>query len=164
MASVSAAATAAGPQASAVLYSYAEDTCWGPDDQLRGALQPVVFRLFSVGRGLGTKLDVEFTSDYGVYFDGDDEMIIGALQQAAPAVPWAAMVYHRWLDQSKIQVINPDTGRIVAQVETRRYAGRRVTSKKVAAGHYGPNVVTLEQLRQAREVQKLLLEVLESEA
>lgn len=131
--------------------NFVEESCFTRDDQLRAVRKQVVFRLFSVGRALGSKIDVSFTSDYGVYYDGDDEYLIAHLEQAAPHVSWRTnMVYHRWIDQSRIQILNAETGRIVAQVETRRYEGRSVKDEAVAAGLYGSNVVTLSALRAAR--------------
>lgn len=136
---------------SAEVHSFAVEACYGPDEELRPVRGTVVFRLFSVGRGLGTKLDLELRSDYYVYFDGDDEYVISALAQAAPHVPWHQYVYHRWLDQSRIQVLHPESGRVVAQLETRRYYGRKINAAKLEQGQYGPNVVSLAAARSAED-------------
>lgn len=142
-----AAATSPQSAATAVLHSFAEGACYNKQDQLRASMVPVVFRLFSVGRGLGQRVDVEFENNYGLYYQPDDEMLIAALRDAAPGLPWAAMMYHRWLDQSRIQVVDPKRGTIVAQIETRRYHGRKVSADKLAAGGYGANVVSLADAR-----------------
>lgn len=137
-------------QNTAPVISFAELSCFNQQDQFRTSLVPVVFRLFSVGRGLGQKVDVEFTDSYGLYYDSDDENLITALRTAAPGLPWAGMMYHRWLDQSRIQVVHPERGTIVAQIETRRYCGRKVCEAKLAAGEYGDRVVSLAGVRAAR--------------
>lgn len=139
---------------SAELLSYVEQTCHGPDDQLLAELQPVTFRLFSVGRGLGKRVDTSFTADYGLYYDSDDDRLISLLQYAVPEVNWFHnKVYHRWLDKSRIQVLNGNTGGLVAQIETRRYMGKAVKPDAVERGEYGPGVLTLSQLRAAREAE-----------
>lgn len=137
--------------ATAQVHSFAVEACYGPDDEIRPVRGSVVFRLFSVGRGLGTKLDLELRSDYYVYFDGDDDYVISALAQAAPHVPWHQYVFYRWLDQSRIQILQPETGRVVAQLETRRYYGRKINEAKLSSGGYGENVVSLAAARAESE-------------
>lgn len=131
------------PASTAQVLSFAEGACYSSDESIRPERGKVVFRLFSVGRGLGTKLDLALRSDYYIYYDGDDEYLLAALAKAAPAVPWHKFVFHRWLDQSRVQVLHPDSGKIVAQLETRRYFGRKVNLERVRAGGHGPNVVAL---------------------
>lgn len=137
-------------EAAAPVVSFAEVACFNKYDQFRSSFTPVVFRLFSVGRGLGQKVDVEFTDTYRLYYDSDDENLIAALRGAAPGLPWGTMMYHRWLDQSRIQVVHPERGTIVAQIETRRYYGRKVCESKLVAGEYGGTVVSLAAAKAAR--------------
>lgn len=145
-------ATNATPAPSAEVLSFAEISCFNQHDQLRSTLSTVAFRLFSVGRGLGRKLDLQFYSDYGVYYSGDDDELIATLQQVSPEVNWGAMVFHRWLDQSRIQIINPERGNIVAQIETRRYYGRKICEKRASGGEYGPNIISLSAVRHQLEM------------
>lgn len=142
-----------GAAQSAEIHSFAELACFDQHDQQRPARAEVVFRLFSVGKGLGVKLDLELRSDYYVYYDGDDEYLLNALAAAVPAVPWHHYVFHRWLDQSRVHVLHPDSGKIVAQLETRRYFGRKVNLERVERGEYGANVVSLRSLRLAENDQ-----------
>ncbi len=152
--SVNTGGNAAAPAAQATtgqLFSFIEHSCFDNDDNLRQQRAPVVFRLFSVGRALGAKIDITFNSDYGLYYGGDDEYLAETLNIVHPTVDWTNnLVYHRWLDQSRIQIMSQTTGKIVAQLETRKYEGRRVSLKAVASGEYGENVVTLDMLRLAR--------------
>jgi len=135
------------------LYSFVEDSCHTPDGQLRTNLQQVAFRLFSVGRGLGCRVDTSFTASYGLYYQMEDDQLISLLQYACPHVNWFHnKVYHRWLDLSRIQVLDSDTGGLLAQIETRRYMGRVVRPQAVQRGDYGPNVVSMAALRAARAV------------
>ena len=132
--------------------SFAELSCYDAADNPRQFLAPVTFRLFSVGRSLGSKLDVSFVADYGLYYGLSDEPLLEVLCAAAPAVDWRGgnWVFHRWLDQSRIQVLHGDTGKIAAQIETRRYEGRRVSHTAIESGEYGARVITLDQCRQIR--------------
>lgn len=145
------AAKAAEVKPSALVVPFVEHTCFNTHDQLKDQLQTVAFRLFSVGTGLGVKLDVCFYSNYGVYFDHDDELLIAALTAACPAVNWrVGKVYFRWLDRTRIQVLDDSSGKVIAQIETRRYYGRKVCSAGVQTGRYGNNVVSLADMRQAQ--------------
>ena len=147
----------------ASVVNFVEESCFTRDDQLRAEPGRVVFRLFSVGRALGAKIDVSFSSDWGVYYHGDDEGLMDQLSAAAPHVNWrAGMVYHRWHDQSRIQVLSSESGKIVAQLETRRYEGRSVRPEAVEAGHYGANVVTMDMLRRTR-AEKIALQAQKAE-
>jgi hypothetical protein len=140
----------AEPPAAAQVLSYVEESCY-VGEQERDFKLPVTFRLFSIGHGLGCRVDTSFVADYGLYYGDDDERLIQLLQHACPSVNWVwNKVYHRWLDQSRIQVLNAATGAPIAQVEVRRYMGRRVPAASVEQGDYGDNVVTLSQLRAAR--------------
>lgn len=139
-------------QPQAVFYNYAEEVCH-QQDNLRPVRQPVVFRVYSIGRGLRAKVDCEFESDYGIYYDPDDTYLIAALQRAVPQVNWIHnKVYHRIWDYSRIQILDAETGGLIGQIETRRYMGRKIKPESVRAGLYGPKVINLEDLRAAREL------------
>ncbi len=155
MSSSSNAASAAPPLVGAQVHHYAEETCWGPDDQLRSSLQQVAFRLYSVGAKLGQKIDVGFMATYAIYFGSGDEYLLHTLQQACPSVQWSQYVLHCWLDRSRIQVLDPETGHLLAQIETRRYYGRKVGAAALASGMYGANVVSLAVARAAVEAEAL---------
>ena len=145
-------AARAKPPTTGEVFNFVELSCFTSDEELRYTRAAVAFRLFSVGKGLGQKLDVTFTSDYGIYYGAvDDEYLLHALESAAPTVDWrSGKVYHRWLDQSRIQILCEETGKLLAQVETRRYMGRKVKAADIEAGAYGPDVITLDQIRTAR--------------
>jgi hypothetical protein len=131
--------------------SFAEESCFDRDEMFREQRSAVTFRVFSIGRLLKQKFNVEFTADYAVYY-GDDEYLIAHLQEAVPGVNWfGGVVYHRWHDQSRIQVLDCDTGKLVAQIETRRYEGKKVRPESIEAGEYGANVTTIGALRSAAQ-------------
>ncbi len=150
------------PPPTAQQFSYADETCFNrADDSFREDRQPVTFRLFSVGRALGPKFRVEFTADYGVYY-GDDDYLLEHLEAQLPRVNWrGTMVFHRWADQSRIQCLDCDTGKLVAQLEVRRYEGKRVRPEAIEAGEYGANVLTMAQVRQLQRERQLVAELLE---
>lgn len=136
-------AQVATPSAQATVHSFLEDGCHDKNEQIKRFLNPVVFRLFSVGGALGPRVDVTFVADYGIYYDSDDNPLIQCLLAAEPAVDWGRMIYQRLHDKPRVDVINAETGRVVARIETRRYFGRQITEKAVQDGRYGENVAFL---------------------
>jgi len=130
-----------GPQAE--MLSFAEESCYTKDGQFRNNRCPVVFRVFSIGRGLGSKLSGDMIADYGVYYGSGDEYIIQCLTDSFPDHRWDDKVYWRRPDQSKVDILDGKSGQIIARVETRRYDGRRLTVDKIESGVLGDNVVSL---------------------
>lgn len=126
--------------------SFAEFTCWN-DEDFRYVRKPVVFRLFTVGSKLGDKVDVDFTADYGVWYHQNDDHLIWMLSQAAPGIKWAELIYHRQWDHSGIRICDPETDRLVARVEVRKYRGRRLDVLEV---DLGSNVVRLDDYRTSK--------------
>jgi hypothetical protein len=134
------------------IFNYADEISHF-NDELRPERQLIMFRLFSVGRGLGQRVNLSFQSDHGIFYDADDSYIISALQRACPEVNWYHnKVYHRCWDSSKIEILNAETMQVIGQIEVRRYMGRKITAEKVRSGVYGASVVNLEDLRLARQL------------
>lgn len=144
-------AQSATTRAQAVVHNFLEDSCHDKNDQLKRFLNPVVFRLFSVGGALGPRVDVAFTANYGIYYDPDDNPLIQCLLVAEPGIDWGRMTYHRRHDRPRVEVINTETGKVVARIETRRYFGRQITEKAVQDGRYGENVVCLVRKNEPSE-------------
>lgn len=148
-----AVAAAPVPAPKCTVYAFTEESCFDKAEQFRAYRCPVVFRLFSVGKSMGDKIDVTFVDDYGVYY-GDDTQLITALSSAVPHVNWArGWVYHRWLDHSRILILNAETGKTVAQIETRRYEGRSISPAAIESGAHGANVAALSTARAVRAAQ-----------
>lgn len=126
--------------------SFAEHTCWKNED-FRHVRKPVMFRLYHVGKHLGHSFDVEFESDYGVWYQQDDDLLIWHLQQAHPHVDWAALIYHRRWDHTGIDICEPDEDKLVARMVVRQFQG---SPEEVLSADLGANVVRFDDWRAAR--------------
>lgn len=109
----------------AEVVSFAEETCWSGED-FRHVRKKVGFRIYSIGRHLGDKIDAEFIADYGLWWDQNDEILLFHLNEVAPTVHWRDKVYHKKMDMSGIDIYDPDSDMLVARVEVRAYEGRRL--------------------------------------
>jgi hypothetical protein len=146
------AAAAVVANTTAAVFSFAEESCFDKQERFKSERGTVVFRLYSVGKRLGRKIDLEFNLDYGVYYDGDDSYLLEALETVQPLVAWKRMIFWRHPGQARITIIDPDDDKASAYLETRKYEGKAVSEAKVESGEYGPNVVSLRSLRAAREM------------
>ena len=142
--------------------SFPEHTCWD-DEYFRNVRKPVIFRVFNTNQHLGMSLDVEFEADYGVWYHQNDDSLVWYLQQAAPHVDWASLIYHRKWDHSGIDICEPDRDRVVARIEVRQFRGDK---DEVLSGDWGSNVIRLDDERAKRmnamaaeETELLLTEV-----
>lgn len=127
--------------------SFAEHTCWN-DEDFRSLRKPVVFRLYSVGLGLGSLLNVEFTADYGIWYDQDDSVLMYYLRESAPHVNWDGMVFFRKWDHSSIEIFNAETEEYIARVEVRRGLDDQTTDDR---DDLGANVVRMTDWKAAHQ-------------
>lgn len=137
--------------------SFPEFTCWN-DEDFRSVRKQVVFRIFSVGTALHSVFDVEFISDYGVWYHQHDEVLIKMLSVACPAVDWGRLIYHRRWDHSGIDVCDPDDDEVVARMEVRQYRGTRLD---VLESDFGSNVIRLDDYRTSKLAEQDVLELTE---
>lgn len=110
---------------SGIVVSFAEETCWNGED-FRAFRKKVTFRVYSIGRNLGEKIEAEFEADYGLWWDQEDVVLLFHLNELRPDVNWRDMVFYKKMDQSGIDIFDPDTDRLVARIEVRAYEGRRL--------------------------------------
>lgn len=108
---------------SAQLKSFVEESCWDGQDGFRPVRKSVTFRLVSVGKIAGKRVDLEFESDFGVFYDPEDDFLMAALAQADPSIDWSQFVYWKKLDRSGIGVINPENDKTVAKITVRKRMG-----------------------------------------
>lgn len=132
--------------------SFPEFTCWN-DENFRSVRKAVVFRLYSVGQHLSRDFDVEFISDYGIWYHQHDEILIQMLTHARPGVDWGALIYHRRWDHSGIDICEPDEDEIVARMEVRQFRG---TPSEVLERDFGSNVLRLDDYRATRMSEDVL--------
>lgn len=121
------------------IVSFAEESCWDGEN-FRSVRKEVVFVVAGHAIIPGRQIRAEFTADYGVFWDGDDEWMIALLKTVLPSVDWGWFVYHKKLDQSGIFVINPDNGQTVGSIYPR---GR--TKQKLSGEILPANVVNIQQ-------------------
>lgn len=97
--------------------SFAEESCWD-GERFREIRRPVVFvlQVNFPGRGM---IRHEFELDYGVFYDVEDDWLVDKLQRDIPDLEWGWLVYHKKVDHSGINLINPDSGRVVGQIYQR---------------------------------------------
>lgn len=99
-----------------------EENVWFKD-QRRPVRQPVIFRLTSIGKIQGVRLDQYFTSDFGLFYDPDDVMLIDLLQRERPEIDWGALVFWRQYERGQIDIIDPTADRTVGSIVVRRRLG-----------------------------------------
>lgn len=127
--------------------SFAEHSCWN-GEYFRHVRRPVTFRLFSIGSALGSKVHVDVTADYGIWWHQDNETLIHMLSSACPSVDWGKLIYHRdWTSHSGIDIWDPESETLVARMEVRQYRGRRLD---ILERDLGPTVVRLDDYRTSK--------------
>lgn len=126
--------------------SFAEESCWN-DQTFRPVRKAVTFRIESVGKIQGTRVDHVFEADFGLWYDPDDQYLLAKLDGLELDVSWRRYVFWKKLDHSQIDVLEVgDEERVVATIKVR---GRSV-GDPVGEADLG-NVVDLGQFRLARE-------------
>lgn len=109
---------------SAQVHSFLESSVWDNRDVLRPVRQPVRFRIISTGKIFGQRMDHSFVSDFGVFFDPEDDQLITALNTIdSHTHPWHELVF--WKDYSKgeIRIIDPVLDREIGKILVMRRIG-----------------------------------------
>ena len=134
--------------------SFAEESCWD-GERFRSVRREIVFVVAGHAIQTGKMIRHEFRSDFGIFYDVDDDLLIQILREELPAVDWGWFVYHKKLDHSGISIINPDNGKVVGSIYPR---GR---TRQKLSGDDGSGKVTLiskgveyRVQRQLRELEK----------
>lgn len=97
-----------------IVKSFAEESCWD-GERFRSVRRPVIFVLAAEIPRHGM-IRHEFESDFGVFYDVEDDWLADQLKRDLPHIDWGWFVFHKKLDHSAIQIINPDSGRVVGQI------------------------------------------------
>lgn len=125
--------------------SFAEESCWD-GDRFRTVRREIHFVLIGFSTVLPKTIRREFTADFGLWYDVDDEWLIQILQREAPEINWSYYVYFKKLDHSAINIYHPESGEVVGAVVPR---GR--TKRKLSGENAGANVVPISKGREIRE-------------
>ena len=102
------------------LYKFAEEACWDRSDRFRQHRKSVVFRVASIGKIDGIRVNETIRADFGVYYDPEDEYLIGLLTDLGHGIDWGRFVFWKRPDHNGIDVIDPADDRVVAHVVVNR--------------------------------------------
>lgn len=141
--------------------SFVESTCWR-GDQFLSVRKQVVFRVRSTRwfkpsavvagipiQNARVEIDTELVADYGVWYETDNEYLRASLQeQMEIQLDWGAYVYHTKLDHSGIDVIDPETDRVVMKIQVRRYTGKSLSGQELSGRE---NVVDMTEFKRKRD-------------
>jgi hypothetical protein len=121
--------------------SFAEESCWD-GERFRSIRREIVFVVLGFSTRLPRPVRREFTADFGLWYDSDDEWLLEILQQEAPDIPWGRYVYFKKIDHSAIIVHDPEDNEVLACIVPRGRTRRRL-SREIT----GANVVPIDQGR-----------------
>jgi hypothetical protein len=119
--------------------SFAEESCW-EGERFRTVRRQIVFVLIGTSARLKKSVRREFTADFGLWYDVDDEWLIEILREEEPEIDWGYFVFFKKLDHSAITIHHPETNEVVASVIPR---GR--TKRKLSCENNGANVIHISE-------------------
>ena len=125
--------------------SFAEESCWD-GERFRSVRREIVFVLMGLSSRLPRTIRREFTADFGLWYDVDDEWLIQILRREAPEIDWGYYVYFKKIDHSAINIFDPDSGELVGAVVPR---GR--TKRKLSGENAGANVIPISKGEEYRD-------------
>lgn len=114
------------------VFSFAEESCWD-GEVFRSVRREVVFVLAGHAIQTGVAIRLEFTADYGLWYDFEDVVLIEMLKEIRPDINWGWFVYHKKLDHSGIHIYNPDTGKVVGSIYPRGRTRQKLSGENMAA-------------------------------
>lgn len=132
---------------SANVLSFAEESCWD-GDKFRSIRREIHFRLIGHGIKPNELLNHEFTADFGLWYDEEDEWLIGILSKEIPDVEWGYFVYFKRLDHSEILILNPENNRTIGSIYPR---GR--TKQKLSGENTTANIVSMAEFREKKRAE-----------
>lgn len=119
--------------------SFAEESCWD-GERFRSIRREIHFVLIGFSTALPKSIRREFTADFGLWYDVDDEWLIQILRREVPEVDWGYYVYFKKIDHSAITIYHPESGEVVGAVVPR---GR--TKRKLSCENAGANVTPISK-------------------
>ena len=125
-----------------MILAFAEELCW-KGDMKRSSGKEVVFRVTSIGKIQGSRVDFELRLSYDIWYDMDDDQLIQSLEEADPTIDWCFLIYHKRPDHSGITIYDPDSGSEIGSIVVRRAMGGDPRGEIDMT-----NVVSLEAWRQ----------------
>lgn len=102
--------------------SFAEEICWSGEEK-KPSGKEVVFRVTSIGKIQGYRVDFEMRAGYDLWWDPEDEMLIAVLQTYAEWIRWDEYIFYKKPDHSAIEIIDPSDDKVVGSIKVRRRVG-----------------------------------------
>jgi hypothetical protein len=81
----------------------------------------------------GKAIRHEFTADFGLWYDEEDEWLIQILQDEYPAIEWGYFVYFKKIDYSAILIIDPEDNKVVGSIYPRGRTKQKLSGENTAA-------------------------------
>lgn len=114
--------------------SFAEESCWD-GEQFRTVRREIVFviRSLQIKTPDGEPIYHEFRADFGIFYDIEDDWLIEILAREIAGVQWGWYVYHKKIDHSGIDLIHPETGKVLGSIQTRGGAKQKLSGEILGA-------------------------------
>lgn len=112
----------------AEVISFAEESCF-EGDKLRTIRREVYFNVRCFGSSFHERHNFEILSDYGLWYEYEDETLLEILRATIPDERWGWYVYHKKMDHSAIEILCPDSGKVVGIIEVRRRSNQKLSGE-----------------------------------
>lgn len=99
--------------------SFVEETCFS-GDTFRSVRREITYSIIGYGKGLGREFREDFACDNGIWYDYEDKYLLSILDERFPDINWGWFVLHKKMDHSAIEIIEPESGKIVGSIHVRR--------------------------------------------
>jgi hypothetical protein len=107
------------------IVAFAEEVCWKGDVR-RPTSKEVVFRVTSIGKIDGRRVDFDMSGSFDIWWDPDDESLLDLLTESDPGllcINWDRFVFWRKHDHSAISIIDPADDSVVGSIVVRKRLG-----------------------------------------
>lgn len=105
-----------------MILAFAEEVCWSGESR-RTSRKEIVFRVTSIGKIQGHRVDFELRASYDLWYDPEDSELIGVLEDAYPLIDWREFVFWKKLDHSAIAIMDPIEDCEIGSIVVRKRLG-----------------------------------------
>jgi hypothetical protein len=102
--------------------AFAEEVCWKGEVR-RSSRKEIVFRVTSIGKIHGQRVDFELRASYDLWYDPEDAELIAVLEDHYPVIAWREFVFWKKLDHSAIAIMDPIEDVEVGSIVVRKRLG-----------------------------------------
>lgn len=125
--------------------SFVEETCFS-GETFRSVRREIQYTIVGYGKGLGREFKEDFPCDNGIWYDYEDKYLLSILDERWPDIQWGGFVLHKKMDHSAIEIIEPESGKIVGSIHVRRGAKGNLSGENTCA-----NVVSWASVQSWKE-------------